>query len=422
MQRVARAVDLAADAALRAPASYVPRIIERGAAPGARGEILFGQHSCRCALAAGARTVYRAWVDAAQPEHASRRNVSKHHLDAVSAAPSAPLSALLRARGVSEVRAERSVLLRLARDEGHQGIVLDVSPLNVDFLPAHGDAASAARAALGATDIRGAAPRPSEFCGSAAAVWRGVDWDDSGAHGPATVGAQSAECAATPRPRLLLALDGVTDPHNLGACLRSALLLHADGVILPQKHSAPLNSTVSRTSAGALDLLAGAGALRYARSLSASMEDYARAGWRVLGAAAPPPLRSHVASSGDTASEARGAAPRCGGATYMPCDALPRQSDTVLVVGSEGFGLSPSVRAACSAYVYVPTAADVGTGECDAVVAAAAAGGELCRTAEGAPLSAAALTLASMRRHGLLDSLNVSTAVAILLHSLRPTR
>jgi 23S rRNA (guanosine2251-2'-O)-methyltransferase len=53
------------------------------------------------------------------------------------------------------------------------------------------------------------------------------------------------------RPLFLLALDGVEDPHNLGALLRSADGAGITGVILPERRSAPVNATVAKASAGA---------------------------------------------------------------------------------------------------------------------------------------------------------------------------
>ena len=54
-------------------------------------------------------------------------------------------------------------------------------------------------------------------------------------------------------PALLVALDGVEDPRNLGAILRTAEAAGADGVLLPERHSAGLSETVDRTSAGAME-------------------------------------------------------------------------------------------------------------------------------------------------------------------------
>ncbi|MDR2871370.1 MAG: 23S rRNA (guanosine(2251)-2'-O)-methyltransferase RlmB [Xanthomonadaceae bacterium] len=54
---------------------------------------------------------------------------------------------------------------------------------------------------------------------------------------------------------LVLILDGVQDPHNLGACLRSAAAAGATAVVIPKDKSAPVNATVRKTSAGAADRL-----------------------------------------------------------------------------------------------------------------------------------------------------------------------
>lgn len=54
-------------------------------------------------------------------------------------------------------------------------------------------------------------------------------------------------------PPLLLVLDGVTDPHNLGACLRSADAFGAHAVILPKDRAVGVNSTVAKTASGAAD-------------------------------------------------------------------------------------------------------------------------------------------------------------------------
>lgn len=52
---------------------------------------------------------------------------------------------------------------------------------------------------------------------------------------------------------IILALDRVMDPHNLGACIRTAEAVGAAGVILPKDHSAPLNTTVNKVASGAVE-------------------------------------------------------------------------------------------------------------------------------------------------------------------------
>jgi 23S rRNA (guanosine2251-2'-O)-methyltransferase len=71
---------------------------------------------------------------------------------------------------------------------------------------------------------------------------------------------------------LVLFLDGVTDPHNLGAILRSAYLFGADGVVLPKDRSASVNAIASKTSAGASELIPIAQVPNLSRALDAMKE------------------------------------------------------------------------------------------------------------------------------------------------------
>jgi len=60
---------------------------------------------------------------------------------------------------------------------------------------------------------------------------------------------------ALPHPAFLLILDGIQDPHNLGACLRTADAAGVDAVILPRDRSAPLNATVRKVACGAAEFV-----------------------------------------------------------------------------------------------------------------------------------------------------------------------
>lgn len=62
--------------------------------------------------------------------------------------------------------------------------------------------------------------------------------------------ALEARLAEIERPLLLLVLDGITDPRNLGACLRSANAAGVDAVLLPRRNSAPLNEAALKAAAG----------------------------------------------------------------------------------------------------------------------------------------------------------------------------
>ena len=66
---------------------------------------------------------------------------------------------------------------------------------------------------------------------------------------------------------LILVLDGVQDPHNLGACLRSAAAAGVTAVIIPKDKAAPINATVRKTSAGAADRIPVISVTNLARTL-----------------------------------------------------------------------------------------------------------------------------------------------------------
>lgn len=76
-----------------------------------------------------------------------------------------------------------------------------------------------------------------------------------------------AELLAQASRPLLLILDGVQDPHNLGACLRSAAAAGATAVLVPRDRSAPVNATVRKTSAGAADRIPVVRVTNLARTL-----------------------------------------------------------------------------------------------------------------------------------------------------------
>jgi tRNA G18 (ribose-2'-O)-methylase SpoU len=188
-------------------------------------------------------------------------------------------------------------------------------------------------------------------------------------------------------PPLLLLLDGVTDPQNLGGVLRSALLLGADGVCVSASNTPPLGAVVAKASSGAVDVWLAAGRLHAVRAAPTWLAAAAAAGWRVLGAAG-------------------GEEGRDGGAA-VPWRGLRRDAPTVLVLGAEGAGLRASVRASCTALVSIPMSRAL-----------------LDTTCGGAPTAAAAAAAAAAGRPlpplALVESFNVSVAAALLLQKLAP--
>jgi 23S rRNA (guanosine2251-2'-O)-methyltransferase len=123
---------------------------------------------------------------------------------------------------------------------------------------------------------------------------------------------------------LLLALDGITDPHNLGAILRSAAAAAVDGVVLPERRSAAVNETVVRASAGT------AGQVPVCRvvNLGRALEELKEAGAWIYGLAAGEGSRDYLEEPFDRA--------------------------TVLVLGAEGEGLHLKIRERCDGLLHIP--------------------------------------------------------------------
>jgi 23S rRNA (guanosine2251-2'-O)-methyltransferase len=130
------------------------------------------------------------------------------------------------------------------------------------------------------------------------------------------------------RAPLILVLDGITDPHNFGACLRSADAAGVDAVIVPKDKSAPLNATVRKVACGAAETVPVYAVTNLARALEALKQ---RGIW-LAGLA--------------------------GEATVS----LSQQDLTgplALVMGSEGEGLRRLTREACDYLISIPMAGSV---------------------------------------------------------------
>lgn len=152
-------------------------------------------------------------------------------------------------------------------------------------------------------------------------------------------------------PALLVALDNISDPRNLGAIVRSVSAFGGHGVVLPQRRSASVTAVAWRTSAGA----AARTPVARATNLNRTLKQYADAGLQVVG----------LDADGDT--------------TIDEIDGL---SPTIVVVGSEGKGLSRLVRENCDRIVSIPMA-----GPTESLNASVAAGVVLAEIARQRRLS-----------------------------------
>jgi 23S rRNA (guanosine2251-2'-O)-methyltransferase len=181
---------------------------------------------------------------------------------------------LARKQGVPVRFEDRGQLDRLANSKDHQGVL-------------------ALAAARGASSLE-------EIIGSANASQRG----------------------------LIVLLDGVEDPHNLGAIIRTALAAGAHGVVIPERRAAGLTDTVSRASAGALSHLPVAKVTNLVRS----MEELKEAGYWLIG------LDEQAEQS------------------FTQVD---YNSPVGIVLGGEGQGLHELTRKRCDFLVSLPTTGPV---------------------------------------------------------------
>jgi len=176
-------------------------------------------------------------------------------------------------------------------------------------------------------------------------------WSSTGKHQgviadverPARVGwVQALEAAQRDgRAPFLVALDGIQDPGNLGALIRSAAAFGADAIVIPEVRAAPLNPTVAKAAAGALDHVP----VEAVRSLQATLEQAKELGlWLVA-----------LAEEGAADLEA--------------CRLLTEP--VALIIGAEGRGVSRTLRLAADVVVTIDT--DVTFGTLNASVAGAIA-------------------------------------------------
>jgi 23S rRNA (guanosine2251-2'-O)-methyltransferase len=125
---------------------------------------------------------------------------------------------------------------------------------------------------------------------------------------------------------LHVVLDGVEDPHNLGAIVRTAHAAGAAAVVIPERRAAGLTETVARTSAGALAYLP----VVRVTNISRALEELKRGGYWIYG----------LDERGD-----------------QPYDRVEFTAPTAIVLGGEGRGLHQTVARQCDALVSIPMTA-----------------------------------------------------------------
>jgi 23S rRNA (guanosine2251-2'-O)-methyltransferase len=132
-----------------------------------------------------------------------------------------------------------------------------------------------------------------------------------------------AQAQAKAKLPVIVAADGITDPHNLGAIARTAEATGAQGLVIPQRRAVGITSTVAKVAAGALETLPVARVVNLKRALESLKES----GFWIYGLAAEGSQSIHRTDF---------------------------DRPTVLVVGAEGNGLSLTVQQSCDLLVSIP--------------------------------------------------------------------
>ena len=122
---------------------------------------------------------------------------------------------------------------------------------------------------------------------------------------------------------IILALDGITDPHNVGAIIRSAEAFNCQGIIIPQRRSAGLTGTVAKVAAGALEHLPVSRVV----NLNRSLEELKKNGFLVVGL------------SGDG---------------QLPISRFHEKTPLIVIVGSEDKGISLLTQKKCDYLLRIP--------------------------------------------------------------------
>ncbi|NEU71452.1 23S rRNA (guanosine(2251)-2'-O)-methyltransferase RlmB [Hassallia byssoidea VB512170] len=137
--------------------------------------------------------------------------------------------------------------------------------------------------------------------------------------------------ATTDAPVIVVA-DGITDPHNLGAIIRTAEAIGAQGLVIPQRRASGITSTVMKVAAGALETFPVARVV----NLNRAMDALKAANFWIYGTAATGSVPLHTVEF------------------VNPKDDNKKPIPIVLVVGSEGEGLSMLTQRSCDVLVSIP--------------------------------------------------------------------
>lgn len=232
-------------------------------------------------------------------------------------------------RGIETELVNRRRLDELSEGRPNQGVCLEASRrdfIDYDALFAgSADVASAgtaevARAGEGEPEPAGGGEE--EGCDRQAddPVKAEVATDD-----PAAGSSPASETAADGgKRRLWVVINEVNDPMNLGAVLRSTYFMGVETVLITKQNSCSLTPTVSKASAGTVEVMD----IYTTGRLPQVLQEKAKQGWQIVGTVA------HAKSTGSAVP-------------VVPCDQYQLKAPTILLIGNEGYGLSEDLLALC---------------------------------------------------------------------------
>jgi len=122
---------------------------------------------------------------------------------------------------------------------------------------------------------------------------------------------------------IILALDGITDPHNVGAIIRSAEAFDCKGIVIPQRRSAGLTGTVAKVAAGALEYLP----ISRVVNLNRALDELKKNGFLIIGLS---------------------------GESQLSISKFKEKSPIIVIIGSEDKGISLLTQKKCDFLLRIP--------------------------------------------------------------------
>ncbi|KAL1966756.1 hypothetical protein VTN77DRAFT_3953 [Rasamsonia byssochlamydoides] len=280
-------------------------------------EFIYGTSAVHAALRCTRRQLYKLYLYQAEGEELTPEKVTIRKL------------ALSKGIKVKMTWAQwTSILDKMSDGRPHNGCVLEASPL--PKLP-----------------VTGLEPVESPFTdhfrvslGQQSQEEAAVNGTDNRIPVVGRLTSPSAAESENPRYPFVILLDGILDPGNMGAIIRSAYYLGVDAIVLTGRNSAPLSPVTIKASAGAAEnmtLLKANNEIDFIRRSRAN-------GWRFYAAEAPGNL--DLLAGNNAAS----------GSNDNNSNSILTTAPTVLMLGNEGTGLLPRIRAQADGFVSIPGA------------------------------------------------------------------